>query len=148
MAFLDFLKPVTSKLIDSTTNLIDTVVTNKEEREQLKKSLLKLQQDHVAKLAEIAVDNTKDARNMQNTALNQTDLFSKRFSYYLASFWSMAAVAFIFFSAFATTMNEKVVDTVIGFVLGTIVATIINFYYGSSHSYTPTDTTTKTLASK
>ena len=78
--------------------------------------------------------NTADARYMQVEALKQDDLFSKRFVYYLASFWSLVSASYIGAVTFIPTPigNERVIDTVLGFLLGTIVATIINFFLGSS----------------
>jgi hypothetical protein len=78
--------------------------------------------------------NTANARNMQVAALNQDDLFSKRFVYYLASFWSVVSAAYVGAVTFVPIPkgNERVLDTVLGFLLGTIVATIINYFMGSS----------------
>lgn len=78
--------------------------------------------------------NTANARNMQVAALDQDDLFSKRFVYYLASFWSIVSAAYVGAVTFIPIPkgNERVLDTVLGFLLGTIVATIINYFMGSS----------------
>lgn len=78
--------------------------------------------------------NTANARNMQVSALDQDDLFSKRFVYYLASFWSIVSAAYVGAVTFIPIPkgNERVLDTVLGFLLGTIVATIINYFMGSS----------------
>ena len=78
--------------------------------------------------------NTANARNMQVAALGQEDLFSKRFVYYLASFWSIVSAAYVGAVTFIPIPkgNERVLDTVLGFLLGTIVATIINYFMGSS----------------
>lgn len=84
------------------------------------------------KLIEYDLENTKDARDLQKVALQQEDLFSKRFIYYLAIFWSVVGAAYIFLATFTSVVNEKMADTVLGFLLGTIVATIINFFFGSS----------------
>lgn len=80
--------------------------------------------------------DTADARDMQKVALQQTDLFSKRFVYYLAIFWSLFTAAYIGAITFAGIPPESVrfADTILGFLLGTIVATIINFFFGSSQS--------------
>lgn len=85
-------------------------------------------------LLQLDLENTKDARDMQKVALQQTDLFSKRFVYYLASFWSLIGGVFIFMVLFKPipTENVRLIDTILGFLLGTIVATIINFFFGSS----------------
>lgn len=85
----------------------------------------------VARLADI-----DSARDMQKAALAQSDLFSKRFIYYLASFWSIIAAVFIFVATLADIPSENIrfVDTLIGFIIGTIISTIIGFFYGSSSS--------------
>lgn len=78
--------------------------------------------------------NTADARGMQNTALNQGDTFSKRFVYYFASFWSLCAALYIAFITFGNIPadNVRFADTILGFILGTVIATILNFFFGSS----------------
>lgn len=83
-------------------------------------------------------DNTNNARNMQVEALKQDDTFSKRYVYYLATFWSLVAFLYIFLITFLTIpqSNIRFADTVLGFLLGTIVATIINFFFGSSKGST------------
>jgi hypothetical protein len=83
-------------------------------------------------LLKIDLENTKDARDLQKVALQQDDLFSKRFVYYLATFWSVIGATYLFMATFTTVVNPKMADTVLGFLLGTIVATIINFFFGSS----------------
>ena len=83
-------------------------------------------------LIEADISDRKNARAMQIAALGQSDKFSKRFVYYLAAFWSLSSVTFFFVAGFTEVKNERIVDTILGFVLGSIVATIINFFYGSS----------------
>lgn len=100
---------------------------------------------------EQANKNTADARAMQVAALNQDDKFSKRFVMYLAIFWSMTAVTYIFFITFGSIpeTNIRFADTILGFLLGTVVATIINFFLGSSAgSKEKTDAMTAELKSK
>lgn len=91
---------------------------------------------HEEFMVEQANKNTSDARQMQIAALNQDDKFSKRFVMYLATFWSFTAVTYIFFITFADIplSNVRFADTILGFLLGTVVATIINFFLGSSAS--------------
>ena len=75
-----------------------------------------------------------DARAMQTAALNQSDVFSKRFVYYLAAFWSTFAVVYIACVTFLDIPEENVrfADTILGFLLGTVIATIMNFFLGAS----------------
>jgi len=82
----------------------------------------------------VADQNRKSA--MQTAALAQTDVFSKRFVYYFASFWSLCAALYIACITFGTipAANIRFADTILGFLLGTVVATIFNFFYGTSKS--------------
>lgn len=84
------------------------------------------------RLLEMDLENTKDARAMQVAALGQSDLFSKRFVYYFAAFWSVIGATYLFLATFTEVVNPKMADTVLGFLLGTIISTIINFFFGSS----------------
>jgi hypothetical protein len=86
--------------------------------------------------AKLHLENVKGARDMQAAALGQSDVFSKRFIYYFAAFWSVCAVVYIACITFATIpeQNVRFADTILGFLLGTIVATFMNFFYGTSKS--------------
>ena len=84
--------------------------------------------------AKLAQENTANARAMQIAALQQADAFSKRFVAYLSAFWSIMAVTYIGFVTFVDIpeRNLRFVDTILGFMLGTVVATVLNFWLGSS----------------
>jgi len=93
------------------------------------------------KLAQINLDaikaeyaNTENARAMQIAALQQSDVFSKRFTMYLTGFWSVCAAVYIAFITFSIIpeQNVRFADTILGFILGTVVATMLNFWFGSS----------------
>jgi CDP-diglyceride synthetase len=93
------------------------------------------------KLAELDLEklkaeyaNTADARAMQIAALQQSDIFSKRFTMYLTVFWSVAAAAYVGFITFGVIPDNNVrfADTILGFILGTVVSTVLNFWFGSS----------------
>lgn len=93
------------------------------------------------KLAQIDLDkikaahaNTADARAMQVAALNQSDVFAKRFTMYLTTFWSVCAAFYIGFITFGVIPDNNVrfADTILGFILGTVIATMLNFWFGSS----------------
>jgi len=83
-------------------------------------------------LLKIDLENTKDARDMQKIALQQDDLFSKRFVYYLAIFWSAICSVYFFLATFTEVVNEEMADIILGFLLGTVSGTIMNFFFGSS----------------
>jgi hypothetical protein len=60
---------------------------------------------------------------------------SKTFMYWLSGFWSFVTAAYVAAVTFIQIpeTNVRIVDTILGFLLGTIVATIINYWMGSSH---------------
>ena len=76
------------------------------------------------------------ARHMQETALNQEDKFAKHFIYWFAWFWSVGSMAYFFAITFGTVpaSGKDFGNIILGFLLGTAVATIISFFYGSSKS--------------
>ena len=98
------------------------------------KALRESAMKHEEFMVEQANKNTADARAMQVAALNQDDKFSKRFVMYLATFWSIMAVVYIFLITFTNIpeTNVRFADTNLGYLLGTVVATILNFFLGSS----------------
>lgn len=100
------------------------------------KALREAAQKHEEFKIEQANKNTADARAMQVAALQQDDKFAKRYVMYLATFWSVTAVVYIFLITFTfiPEMNIRFADTILGFLLGTVVATILNFFLGSSAS--------------
>ena len=80
------------------------------------------------------VSEYANSRDMQVEALKQEDKFSKRFIYYFAIFWSVFAVVYLTGITFIEIPKENVrfADTTVGFLLGTVVATLIGFFYGNS----------------
>jgi hypothetical protein len=91
-------------------------------------------QQHEKELLQMAYGDTANARNMQVEALRQDDLFAKRFIYIFATFWSIFAAGYIGFITFGAIPedNQRFADTILGFLLGTVVATILQFFFGSS----------------
>ena len=90
--------------------------------------------DNEKELIAMAYSDTANARNMQVEALRQEDVFSKRFIYIFATFWSLFAAGYIAFITFGHIPedNQRFADTILGFLLGTVVATILQFFFGSS----------------
>jgi hypothetical protein len=76
------------------------------------------------------------ARHMQETALDQEDKFAKHFIYWFAWFWSVGSMAYFFAITFGQVppSGKDFGNIILGFLLGTAVATIISFFYGSSKS--------------
>jgi hypothetical protein len=103
--------------------LMKIALANKQEDNRSNEAYMKIQADEYA-----------NTRNMQIENLKQDDKFSKRFVYYFAIFWSAFAVIYLTGITFAEIPKENIrfADTIVGFLLGTIVATLIGFFYGNS----------------
>ena len=85
---------------------------------------------------ELENQDRDSARHMQETALNQEDKFAKHFIYWFAWFWSVGSMAYFFAITFGQVpaSGKDFGNIILGFLLGTAVATIISFFYGSSKS--------------
>jgi hypothetical protein len=89
--------------------------------------------DQFFRLIEIDMKDLADARAMQKAALNQDDIFSKRFIYYL----SIGVVGFVFimivalFFVMIPPENKTIIDMVVGIVIGGYTS-VMAFFYGSS----------------
>lgn len=83
-----------------------------------------------AELADMA-----SARHLQEVALQQEDIFSKRFVYYFAAAWSLFTMFYISAITFWPPQSESgkaIANTVLGFLLGTAVASIFSYFFGST----------------
>ena len=91
---------------------------------------------HAEFMAELDLKNTQDAREMQEKAMDNRDPLVRRFVYMFATYWSVFATGYIVLITIAEIpeKNIRFVDVVLGFILGTVVATILNFFFGSSQS--------------
>jgi len=83
-----------------------------------------------------------DARGMQETALKTDDIFARRFVYYFATAVLLFSVVYISAITFCKIPEENIrfADTILGFLLGTLLTTIINFFFGTSKSSQSKDT--------
>lgn len=95
--------------------------------------LIKQQDQRLAEL-KMGFDDTQGARGMQMTALQQADVFAKRFVYYYASFLSGTTMLYIFLITFLVVpdKNQRLADTILGFLLGSVLATLLQFFFGTS----------------
>lgn len=105
------------------------------EHEQFLQGIILEREEQRLKESRMLIDDTDSARKMQTAALSQEDLFSKRFIYYFAWFWSFASVGYIGFITFGTIpeANVRFADTILGFLLGTTIAMILQYFFGSSN---------------
>ena len=123
----------------------DFVVLRQAEMDH-EEELLKIKQEDNKLFLEIAKEEFKDianARHLQEIALLQADVFAKRFIYYLAMFWSVFAALYIMIITLVDIPpdNTRFADTILGFILGTIIATIMTFFFGTSRSSMSKDAT-------
>ena len=68
--------------------------------------------------------------------IDQTSPIAKNFIYLFAWFWSITSVIYFFSVTFIPMPvgARDFANIILGFLLGTAVATIISFFYGSSKS--------------
>ena len=112
-------------------------VTLKPEGEATKEDYAKIQAEanrHEEFMAENDLKNMQGARAMQEKAMDSDDPLVRRFVYYFISFWSVLCATYIGCITFLDIPNENVrfADTILGFVLGTMVAAMFQFLLGSS----------------
>ena len=102
----------------------------KEDYAKLKEAAMK----HEEFMAEIDLKNMQGAREMQLKAMDSDDPLVRRFVYYFISFWSVLCAAYIGCITFLDIPEDNVrfADTILGFVLGTMVAAMFQFLLGSS----------------
>lgn len=74
------------------------------------------------------------AQEMQGKALAQEDNFSKQFIYWFAIGWSLFGMCYIIAITFLPIpqSNIRFSDTILGFLLGTAISGILQFFFGSS----------------
>ena len=112
---------------------------------------LRLEDDKLdVEVTKAFIADTSSARDMQMTALKQDDLFSKRFLYYFAIGWSLFAALYILCITLFEIPESSIrfADTILGFLLGTIIAQIIAFFFGSSRSSQTKDATIQAVIDK
>lgn len=68
--------------------------------------------------------------------MNNNLVHNRIFSYAFAALWSIFAMGYIFVITMTDIpeKNIRFADTILGFLLGTVVSTVINYFYGSSQS--------------
>jgi len=83
---------------------------------------------------ELEVKDRDGARHMQEVALQQDSWLAKHFLYLFTSVWSVFAMSFFAMASFFTIpeSNTRIVDTIIGVLIGTVLTGFFNFFFGSS----------------
>ena len=133
--FIDVGKNKAVKVIKEKTgiDLIKTKTLTEEDLEKLKEFQEK-NKEFILKQIELANQDRANARAMQVEALKQNSWFAKNFIYIFAIAWSLFAMIYIAFITFYTIPqpNQRFADTILGFLLGTAMAGILQFFFGSS----------------
>jgi hypothetical protein len=95
---------------------------------------------HALELEKLRTEDTKNAREAQSGRDKNDDPFIRRFTYVYAFLITGLTFMFIFMAAFFPALFDKklpeqswrIIDTVLGFLLGVGLSAIIQFYFGSS----------------
>jgi hypothetical protein len=87
--------------------------------------------------------DTSNARAMQIAALGSTSAFGKLFVYVMASYLLIVSTVYVGYITFGTIPpdNVRFADVILGFLLGTVISSVINFFLGSSRSAQTKDDT-------
>jgi hypothetical protein len=85
-------------------------------------------------MAEMDLKNMQGARDMQLKAMESDDPLVRRFVYFFIAGWSILSATYIGCITFIDIPDEnaRFADTILGFVLGTMVASMFQFLLGSS----------------
>ena len=89
---------------------------------------------HEEFMTEKEVQDKANARELAKQAMMSTDWFIRRFTYFFITAWSVFAMFYIPYLTFGAIPQENVrfADTILGFMLGTVMASMFSFLLGSS----------------
>ena len=121
---LDLVGDVTG--VGALNKISDLINKEKELSEEDKQFLMKqIELDYI---------DVSNARDLQKTALNQEDLFSKRFVYYLSIglFSFSCIVVLLLFFVEVPEQNKDVVNFILGIVVGTGLTGMFQYFFGST----------------
>lgn len=132
-----------SDILKSVSQILDEIITNKEEiikakseaEQFINKHIEEMQQKSI-EIEKLYLDNIANARDMQKQALLQDDLFSKRFIYFLSAFVLVSATSFgigLFFWS-VPEGNKRLVEMFADIYLFAGAILVLQFFFGSSKS--------------
>jgi hypothetical protein len=101
-----------------------------EDYARLKEAAMK----HEEFLVDAEIKDKANARDMAKAAMQSNDPFVRRFTYYFITVWSVFAMTYIPLITFSNIPSENIrfADTILGFMLGTVMASMFSFLLGSS----------------
>jgi len=90
----------------------------------------------MAELSDNKLKNTEDARQKNMDLLNSNDKMAAHFIYWFSWFWAVVSCAYFFCVTLIPIpdSSKHYADIILGFLLGTTVATIVGYFYGNSDS--------------
>lgn len=92
--------------------------------------------DAAQKSFDSEVADRGNARAMQVAALAQNDTWAKRFIYIYASVLTLVTLIYVFCITFCQIpqANVRFADTILGFLLGTVLSSIVFYFFGTSRT--------------
>jgi hypothetical protein len=95
--------------------------------------MVKLEQVDMEKM-ELQLQEMQSARNMQLEAMKSSDPLVRRFVYFFIAFWSIWSAVMLPFMVFGDIPadNVRFADTILGFLLATMIGSMFGFLLGSS----------------
>ena len=95
--------------------------------------MVKLEQVDMQKM-ELQLQEMQSARNMQLEAMKSNDPLVRRFVYFFIAFWSIWSAVMLPFMVFGDIPpdNVRFADTILGFLLATMIGSMFGFLLGSS----------------
>lgn len=86
--------------------------------------------------AKVAAKDISDARKMQTTVITSENVgwLAKNYIYLFASFWSIMSAGLLISIIFCNIPpeNQRYADTIIGFILGTLITSILSYFFGNN----------------
>lgn len=141
--FGNILKAGSGDILKSVSNILDEIITNKEEIIKAKSEAEKFINQHIEEMQQksieverMYIESVANARELQKQALMQEDLFSKRFIYFLSSFVLITATFFgigLFFWK-VPEENKRLVEMFADIYLFAGAILVLQFFFGSSKS--------------
>ena len=88
----------------------------------------------MAKLDELSAKDVTEARNLHSDLVKSGDNTAKHFIYWYSWFCALSSTVYFFCVTFVPLPEggQNFANIILGFLLGTAVATIIGFFYGNS----------------
>lgn len=88
----------------------------------------------MTKLDELSAKDVTEARSLHSELVKKGDPTASHFIYWYSWFWALSSTVYFFCITFIQLPEggRDFANIILGFLLGTAVATIIGFFYGNS----------------